>query len=478
VNNGTLNLNSDGPSAIFSLMMDSYSGSGTANVQLYVTGGGAPDYNWHYVAVPEDGVPVTFFTSIDPYNLLAYDDRRVVSSDFDGWSWWDGAADAPPVLGGGAFNTMSFGRGYNFYHASDATVNFSGMTSLGTTLGTVSLQYSGSTPSNPIYGLNLLGNSLTCSIDWDKVVLNGPVGGTVYYTIGNKWSTYLPGVGGTNGATKDIPPLQGFFVKADNTGGSVDFSAAREHSAQARYKKSLSYEESTSKDEVVYPKVKLELSGNGTSDETIVWFKEGATTGYDQTYDGYKIFSPDADFSQLYSILTGKNYVINGLPLPSDNYTIPLGVKIAQAGNYSLLKKDFTAPDGFEVLLTDKSTNNTVNLKSNDTYSFTSDAGTFTGRFILEIRSLSPVSKVEDPKFFNIYSFRENINIMPVNSLLSGTRGEVKIFDSTGKLVKQVKNVEWYNGSLVQIPFSGSKGFYMVEAVSGAIRHIGKIIIK
>lgn len=483
-NNGTLNLNSTSGADIFSLIMDTYSGTGTANVQLFLTGGGSPNYNWHYVAVPQDGLSTSFFTSADALNLMAYNDSRVTTSDFNGWSWHDGFGGTPGIAAGGDFSTLSYGRGYNFYHSSDATVNLTGLTSLGTTLGSagvIALQYSGSVSNSPIYGLNLLGNSLTCSLNWDAVTFTGAVLHAVYFTTGNKWATYLPGSGGVNGATKDIPPLQGFFVKADATGGSITIpSVAREHSAQARYKKSLIAGETSMEQAVIYPKVKLELNGNSTSDETIVWFNNEATTGRDQSFDAYKLFSSEASLGQLYSSLEGNNYAINGIPLPYDAEVVPLGVKIAQAGSYSILKKDLVQPDGFNILLIDKGNSNfTVDLKNSDSYSFTSAAGTFNDRFILKFTSIT--TQTENPLVenhdFNIYAFNRIVNIVPMNSMTDASKGEVKIYDLTGRIKKQLSNIEWHSQIPVQVQFNEQQGIYIVEVTSGNIRSVHKIFL-
>ena len=482
VNNGTLNLNSNSPSGIFSLMMDSYSGSGTANVQLFLTGGGySGNFNWHLVAVPVDGLSKTYFTDINAYNLMAYNDSRVVTSDKNGWSWHDGYGGNPDIPAGGGFSTLSYGHGYNFYSETDATVNFTGMPSLGTTLGTASLQYSGSTPNNPIYGLNLLGNSITCSIDWNNVMLSGPVSSTVYYVIAQKWSSYNVLVGGTNGATKDIPPLQGFFVQATGTGASIDLTAAKEHSGQPRYKKS-GMAQDTGNEGKNPPKLKLELTGTkGTSDETIVWFNNDATQGFDNKYDGYKIFYSGDRSGQLFSIMGGKSYVINGIPLPDDYSIVPLGIKISQAGNYSLVEKDFLAPEGYDIWLADKYNNNlAVNLKNTLQYSFYSDTGTFSDRFFLRISSLSSGTKYQELSYkqFNIYGSDGMINIVPLNSTEDFPEGEVKVFDLMGRIVKQVANIEWNAGTIVQIPLNDQHGIYIVEVTSGVIKQVGKVFLE
>lgn len=481
INNGTINLNSTSATDIFSMMMNSYTGSGIANVQLFLTGGGSPNYNWHYVTVPLDGLPVTYFTNINALNLLAYNDSRVVTSDFNGWSWWDGYGGTPGIAAGGGFSTLSYGKGYNFYNTADATVNFTGMTSLGTTLGSVSLQYSGTTPNNSIFGLNLLGNSLTCSLDWTKVILNGPVSSTVHYTTGNQWASYNPNVGGTNGATKDIPPLQGFFVQATDRGASIDLSGAKEHSTQARYKKSGTVNGNL-QNESETPQVKLELNGaDGTSDETIVWFNDKATTGYDSEYDGSKLFNSEAPFGELFSIIGGVNYVINGIPLPKETYIVPLGVKIARTGNYSFIKKKFIIPTGYQVYLIDKDRNSlTLDLKNNKDYTFSSNAGTFKDRFLLKITSLSKnqSEQILSDANFDIYASFGIVNVTPLNSTLNSEIGEVKIYDLTGRIVKHVKNIEWHEGSPVQIPCKGQQGVFIVEITSGAVRQTGKIYLQ
>lgn len=486
-NSGTLNLNSTSSSDIFSLKINgNYSGSGTTNAQLYLTGGGgSPNYKWHYVAVPVDGLSTDYFTNINPYNLLAYDDSRITSSWFNGWSWWDGYGGTPGIAGGGGFTTLSYGKGYNFYNGENATVTFSNLTSLGTTLGTngiFSLQYSGGSPGSTMYGYNLLGNSLSCSLDWDLVILGSSANGAVYQTTGNQWVSYIHGAGGTNGSGRYIPPLQGFFVKADatGTGATIDVSGAKVHSTQARYKKSGT-EQSATKEEVIYPKVKLELNGTETSDETIVWFNDEATTGYDIKYDGYKLFSPVVAFGQLYTILDGKDYVINGISLPIDSIIVPLGVKIAQAGTYSILKKVLEELDNYDVFLVDKANGNyTVDLNKTDKYDFSSDKGTFGDRFVLKFVSLT--TSAEAPKVtnknFNIYGTKSFINILPQDDFAGVQNGIVRIYDLTGRILKQTNDVGLSRNNLVQIPFTGRKGIYIVEITSGLSRYKGKVFVR
>ncbi len=97
----------------------------------------------------------------------------------------------------------------------------------------VALQYNGN-------GLNLIGNSLTCSINWDNVVTSGNMRDAIYFTKNNSLVSYVEGTGTPMGTTGDNPPLQGFFVKALEAGCSIDFTGAgvKTHGSVNRYKSS------------------------------------------------------------------------------------------------------------------------------------------------------------------------------------------------------------------------------------------------
>ncbi len=480
-NNGSLNLYSTS-SGIFSLIFNAYSATtGLVHTQLAIQGGGSPNYNWHYIAVPyTDGYDINDFVIVSQ-SLLGYDETRVTTNENQGWLWYDGVA-LNGVAAGSPFYWMDFGKGYNYYIADGFTtiaLNSTAGGALGASLGSLSTSYSGGSNNLTQYGYNLLGNSLTCSLDWNNVTFSGSISSTVYYTTGNKWASYNSGSGGTNGGARYIPPLQGFFVKANATGASVDFTGAgvKVHSTQARYKKSLDSQEET-KGDIIYPKIKLELVGNTTSDETIVWFNENATTGYDEKYDGFKLFSSSATVGQLYSILNGQQFVINGIPLPSGTVTVPLGIIIPQSGVYSLDKKVLEELDNYNVSLVDKMNGNyIVDIKNVSTYSFSSDAGTFTDRFILKFESI--LTHAETPSFinkkFNIYGTQGFINILPVDDF--GEESIVRVYDLTGRVVIQTNNSVFNKGSLVQIPFGGHQGIFIVEINSGSQRYKDKVFV-
>jgi hypothetical protein len=481
-NNGILNLNSDA-TGIFSLMMNSYSGTGTANITMYLTGAGGPEYKWHYVAVPTNLNDKTVFTSINSKNLLQYDDSGVPNgiehTIFEGWVWNDGYrtgdTEGGPYSGTG-FSTLEVGRGYNFYHSnSSAVATFSNLSSLQTTLGTRALQYSGGGKTIPEnYGLNLLGNSLTCGIDWDLVTEeSGDPGNAVYYTTDNKLGTYVRGApDGINGATKDIPPLQGFFVKTNALSTSLNFSVAKEHTSQQRYKG----ENVTS-----IPLIKLELNNSGNQDETLIWFNEKATSLFDGDFDASKLFSSEAGYDQIYTWFGSEKYGINGIPLPARTIIIPVAVKLLHSGSgYQIIASQLQGLDDYKVTLTDKGNANIiVNLKNTNSYTFSSEAGTFTDRFFLTITNVFVgIPDIIIPeKIFNIFSFDKTLNIELVSNKWEGRGCIISIYDPEGRKILQHNNVKWYTGELKQIPLDVLPGIYIVEIKSAEEKFISKIIL-
>ena len=96
-NSGTLNLESDA-SNISSLLVTTFSGN-DANFTLFLTGGGGPNYKWHYVSSPVASLPVSafapahtidfaqFIESLPTTNLLAGVDRLRWLGIFNRWLW-------------------------------------------------------------------------------------------------------------------------------------------------------------------------------------------------------------------------------------------------------------------------------------------------------------------------------------------------------------------------------------------------------
>jgi len=465
-NSGSLTLESDA-SAISSLILAGYSGAGTATIQLFLKGGTSPDNMWHYIAVPHD-MNKSVLTAIEPYNLLRFDDSRITTSTYEGWQWhdgWDGFETQP----GDAWTTLEYKRGYDFYHSADTTIEYDAL-AISPGLGTITLNnHEDDMDPNSLWGLNLIGNSLTCTIDWESVSFSDEdsVRNAIYITIENTIASYINGVG-TNGGTQYIPPLQGFFVRTLNDGEYIDFSNAKTHSDQARFKGMETI-----------PLIRLEISNeSGNRDETVVRFDYNATEEFDSRFDASKILSQSLVYPQIYSIIGNEKYSINGLPFPDDQLELIVPVKITSPGLHTISSTQIQGIENYKVYLIDKDENNyTINLNEIPEYSFSSLTGTFDDRFRLKVTNVATGldDMIKTDHEFNMYTYSNLLNIQTLADEWSGVRAEINMYDLTGRIIGKYPDVELFAGETKQLPFNQPKGIYIVEIIEGGKRVVQKV---
>jgi hypothetical protein len=476
-NNGTITLDSD-ETGIFSLITNGYSGLGRVNINLFLTGAGGYDYNWHYVAVPANLPDKNVFLQLNGKNLLRYDDSQIPdtpeSTTFNGWVWHDGyiSRSDPEDFSGPAFTSLDINRGYNFYHSlPSAVAQFTGLSGIQYSIGTVGLQYSGTYAEyKDKYGLNLLGNSLTCGLDWNLVPDNDDTGSALYFTSGNKLGVIMRGMfEGTYNVTNFIPPLQGFFVAAYGSNASLDFSSARVHTSQPRYKSANTSTE---------PMIKLELNRSGNQDETIVWFNNKATTSFDRKYDAAKLFVSSSTTDQIYTWLGTDKYVINGLPFPVQTFTVPVGIKIMNQNTvYQIKVTVLTGLENYKVTLTDRLNSDfTIDLGTTKSYSFTSGTGIITDRFYLTFSKLitNLVETELSEKPFNVFTVRNSLNIEPLSVEWEEKVLSISVYDLSGRKIMHLKNVDLASGGLITVPLNVSDGLYLVDISSGNRSFVAK----
>jgi hypothetical protein len=313
--------------------------------------------------------------------------------------------------------------------------------------------------------------------------MTGNLNSAVYYTINYKIGAYVQNSGGTgiNGATKNIPALQGFLVKANESNTSLDFSLARQNTSQHRYKKSLELKGGDSKvTNSVVPLIKLELNNSGNQDETLIWFNDQATNSFDRDFDALKLFSGSA-FDQIYTLNGAQKFGISGIPFPTDAITIPVVVKVVNAGsNYKIIASQLQGLENYNVTLTDKGNSNFItDLKNTGSYTFSSNAGTFPDRFVITIGTIATgVPDVIIPdKVFNVFEYNRTLNIEVLNDAWEGKKGTINLYNLTGIKVLQQNNIEWYKGDIKKIPLNLPQGIYIVEIKAENQKFVTKISI-
>ena len=465
-NNGFIELQSN-PSGIASLLItNSYNGSsGSANVNLFITGGmsGPDQYRWHDIAPPATS-PKSVFTSINPYNLFCYDESKVTTAIEQGWQAHDGYG------GTTGFETLDARKGYEVLHNVDATIVFDGLTSLTTSMGQINLPFSGSGLDTTLFGYSLVGNSLTCGINWDLVTRSNPtyVRNATYIRTDYLVVSYVNGVG-TNGGTAHIPPLQAFFVKTTATGTYITIpDNAREHNSTARFKSGI-----------VIPLIRLEVSSGADKDETVIRFDGQATMDFDNEFDAAKMFGPKNIIPEIYSALNGENYSINCIPWPKSLTTIPLTLKIPVVGTYKIRRTELQGLGSSKVFLNDSQTGSTIDLSAISEYSFNTNNGVISGRFSLTIYAGTTDIKDQTSvnKSLKVYASSGKVCVQPAGSEWDGVPGKVRIFDMTGRVILTGSD-EWFtSGEIKEYYPDNVSGMLIVEVTANGKRYLEKVMV-
>ena len=282
-------------------------------------------------------------------------------------------------------------------------------------------------------GWNMCGNPFPSSVDWNLVSRGNGIDNALYYydpVIENYryYIQYLTGISVGNGS-RFIPPGQGFFIHANNTG--INKTLAFDNTVRSVTGLFTWYKESP-----VIPSNYFALKvGNGNNvDETFVLFLDGATPGFDGKFDALKMFSLNQQMPELYTIAPDKtSLAINALPLPVNKTIVPVGFKPGSGGKYSLTANELNSfTTGTSIILEDGKTGVTQNLVENPVYNFISSAGDDPGRFFLHFSGLSVIHEQVNHLDINIYSFDHTITI---KRLFPSQGGKVIVYDLMGDTV-------------------------------------------
>jgi hypothetical protein len=472
INDGTLLLQSNATGTA-TLLMNSYSGTGTSNVELYLSGKPYdPDFDdsqWHYITPPVSSVAASVFT-VNTLDLAQYVEDRPAGQLTEGWVAYDGYVYSSGLSNGPTFSTLTTGKGYNYWDNANQTYTMSG--TLLTSNTALALSYG----SNNLPGFNLLGNPYTAGLNWNDVINDvyftfpANTSESLYFTRDNKSCSYINGVGVPSDVNGYIPPMQAFFVKTYSSGNTITLpAAARTHTVHARYKGSS---------DIPLVRLKLVMNKNNT-DETVVRFDNQAKSDFDYKFDAYKM-SSSTKMTLLYSQIGSTRYSINGQPFPDSFVEIPLTMNITKDTILTISAIGLQALENYNVTLKDLSNNFTVNLRTTSDYSFSASSGLLSGRFVLNVslKTTGVENPVQTKNNFNIYSGNGNINIQTLVDEWDGKQGSVRILDLAGKIIAFEENTEFTRNSLVQVPIENRTGLYVVEIKSGVMRYTGKVVVK
>jgi len=278
---------------------------------------------------------------------------------------------------------MTIMRGYDIYVYTplDKTTPYEG--TLNTGNQSISVTAGGD-------GWNMVGNPYPSAIDWEassgwtKTNVNDA---TYCMRSDGNYAIWSFGMG-INDGTQYIPAGQGFLVKATSGGTLGVTNEVRVHDTQDFWKNNKQNKSS-------YPLMRLEVDGNGYTDEAIVRFIAGSTNDFDNWCDAYKKFADNNQIPQLYTVTPDETELsISTMPQITPIFEIPTNLKVGANDTYTITATAISNFDpAIEIYLIDNKEEVTIDLNTNPDYEFTAnttdDYDRFTLRFVAPTTSSS-----------------------------------------------------------------------------------------
>lgn len=417
-------------------------------------------YEWHMLTSPVANMDASNFNFVSN-NFLSYHEPNR--------SWVDAAS-----------LEMNENEGY-FAYSNYQMLTFAGAlySSEPITVSNKSMEYVSQVgdPAVPT-GWHMLGNKYTCAIDLSQVttVAGDNIHNTIYLwdqATGDYLTFNLNGaVDPANSFNGIIAPGQAFFYKvtADANNTITIPHGAKLHSTDVIFMKKKNKK-------VLDNTLSLKITGNGITNNMKVIFNsklKNVTEGFDSEYDAVKMYPFEEKTPELYT-LTNTNALLATDVRPEEvmeDYTIPMGFRVQTAGTYTIDVSEFTFAADFPVILEDNYTGERVELDNSSTYTFTSDAGQFDGRFSLLFNPMSVPTGIENNlTAVKIYTNKKDLYINLNTADLNNSRVEVYNLVGTKILDKELTS----NQTVLSLDVQA--GDYIVKVISGVETKVSKVFV-
>jgi hypothetical protein len=421
INNGSLTIKSDA-SGTGSLIENN---GVNATVERYYTGS-----EWHLISSPVSNATAAMFTGL-------YLQNHTESTN----AYTDIVLETTPL------NVM---QGYALWNNVTETDQFVGTLNTGT-IGSANNVTRSAPGGNS--GWNLVGNPYPSTIDWDAASgwTKTNVDNATYVHVNNTtWASYVGGVG-ANGGSRYIASCQGFFVGV--TDGQSLGTLAMNNSVRTNNTATFF------KDEVT-DILRLEVSGNGYTDETVIRFLEVASPDFDGQWDARKLFGITPEAPAIYSNINGM-MAINSLPATN---LVPVGVKAEVTGIFTIAA---TETSEFQNVILEDLVEGIKTDLLQQSYTFNYGLNEPESRFIVHF---TPMAVPENfASLINIYSNNHDVYVAsPAN-----TNGTVRVFNLMGQEVANASISE----VITRITLD-KNAYYVVEVVGDASVVTKKVFIQ
>jgi hypothetical protein len=425
-----------------------------------------------------DKLPITLNPNYDFFNaytgafpnFFRYNESRVTTTNDAFEKGWE----SPTSLN----ETLEVGRGYICNINTQTTIDFKGTLNN----GEIKLNLTKGTATNS--GWHLIGNPYPSPLDWEKVhdlISNKDFLEDYIYrriaigTYSGMWAYYKAGVGGLNGATQAIALGQGFFAKIKDAKSAGNYELTFNNGMRIYNGNPQFFRTEESEESKTQGVVKVKLSSQKWSDETMIYFKKGASEKYDEGLEVPKSQFNSNPALNLFTSVSGKRLAFNAQSTENLPKEIPLHFIAASSGQHEIsLSELLNFKENTPIYLEDKRLNVTHDLREKP-YTFTANAGTDTARFALrfEVAFAQVIPDESLTVYPNPATSELKINID------SKFRGKlvIRLLDILGREVSNQTFDKTFTQEEFKMDMSRlDKGVYFVEIQDSRSKQVRKIV--
>ncbi|MGI4864437.1 MAG: T9SS type A sorting domain-containing protein [Janthinobacterium lividum] len=390
---------------------------------------------------------------------------------------------------------LAVGKGYAVNIAATAKVTFAGTLTTGDQVLTNLTRSAG--PAASTTGWNLVGNPYPAPLNWDSVkVADRPNLDAALYTYESTgpnagiYFSYVNGVGGS----PVVAAGKAFFVRVSQ-GASTGSLTLRNRHRLTSYATQAPF----ARTQLANPEmVELELDYNGGkkggrpptsvyADNSAAPYHRTAST-FNPALDAYRIPATTGLNLSISAPTQDEELAIKALPPFAAGQEVPLTVRVPQAGSQLYELHAFTIqnlPSGLFAFLDDRLLNNSVNLSSQSSYSFTvAQANTaITNRFFLRFGPATTTTPTRT------WAAASDITVYPnpahtqatvqIPGVLGATEVEATLLNALGQVVQQQRAALPTTGTRLSLSVNSlAAGVYVLRLRAGDATAVRRLVVE
>lgn len=229
-------------------------------------------------------------------------------------------------------------------------------------------------------GWNLVANRYPSEISWDELhTLSSNISDTYYIYDAEmaSYTLYSTAGGGTSigPATGFIPSSQSFWVQATASGAELSFAESIKSADGTPFERNFG----------VTPLIHLSFTNGDRTHDTKILFEEDREFGFEPGRDAPYMASQTASAPQVATVAPeGQKLSINRMNLPQGSITIPVHIRAAAAGAYTLNVEEVSElPQSVCLIITDLLSGEVYPLETGVDFTWTQEEAYVGDRFLI-----------------------------------------------------------------------------------------------